>query len=52
MHWLKSILTCIEGKIPRIGRADKLKVQEAIPPFSLIEDSIHGRRPETLVKTE
>ena len=28
-----------------------LKLQEAIPPFSLIEDSIQGRRAETLVKT-
>ena len=44
-------LTCIEGNIPRVGRAEKLKVQEAIPPFSLIEDTIQGRRPETLVKT-
>ena len=45
------ILTHIEGKIPRVGGAEKLKVQEAIPPFSLIEDSIQGRRAETLVKT-
>ena len=28
-----------------------MKPQEAIPPFSLIEVSIHGRRAETLVKT-
>ena len=28
-----------------------MKPQEAIPPFSLIEDLIHGRRAETLVKT-
>ena len=41
----------IIDKIPRVGGAEKLKVQEAIPPFSLIEDSIHGRRAETLVKT-
>ena len=40
-----------EGKIPRVGGAENLKVQEAIPPFSLIRDSIHGRRAETLVKT-
>ena len=45
------ILTHIEGKIPRVGGAEKLNVQEAIPPFSLIEDSIQGRRAETLVKT-
>ena len=45
------MLTYIEGKIPRVGGAEKLKVQEAIPPFSLIEDSIQGRRAETLVKT-
>ena len=37
--------------IPRVGGAEMLKLQEAIPPFSLIEDSIHGRRAETLVKT-
>ena len=40
-----------DNQIPRVGEAAKLKVQEAIPPFSLIEDSIQGRRPETLVKT-
>ena len=28
-----------------------MKLHEAIPPFSLIEDSIQGRRAETLVKT-
>ena len=38
-------------RIPRIGGAEILKLQEAIPPFSLIEDSIQGRRVETLVKT-
>ena len=38
-------------KIPRVGGAEKLKLQEAIPPFSLIEDSIHGKRAEMLVKT-
>ena len=37
--------------IPRVGGAEKVKLQEAIPPFSLIEDSIQGRRAETLVKT-
>ena len=37
--------------IPREGGAEKLKLQEAIPPFSLIEDSIQGRSAETLVKT-
>ena len=48
---LKVILTCIEGiyKIPRVGGAEKLKPQEAIPPFSLIEDSIHGKNWEMLV---
>ena len=29
-----------------------LKLQEAIPPFSLIEDSIQGRKAEMLVKME
>ena len=37
--------------IPRVGGAEMLKLQEAIPPVSLIEDSIQGRRAETLVKT-
>ena len=41
----------MEKKIPRVGGAEKLKLQEAIPPFSLIEASIHGKRAETLVKT-
>ena len=45
------MLIYIECKIPRVGGAEKVKVQEAIPPFSLIEDSIQGRRAETLVKT-
>ena len=30
-------------RIPSLGWAEKLKLQEAIPPFSLIEVSIHGR---------
>ena len=38
-------------KIPMVGRAEKLNPQETIPPFSLMEDSIHGKRAETLVKT-
>ena len=37
-------------QLPRVGGAEKLKLQEAIPPLSLIEDSIHGKRAETLVK--
>ena len=37
---------------PRDGGAEKLKLQEAIPSFSLIEDSIHGKSAETLVKME
>ena len=41
----------VTPKIPRVGGAEKLKPQEAIPPFSLIEVSIHGMRAETLVKT-
>ena len=41
----------MEGEIPKVGGAEKLKLQEAIPPFSLIEDSIHGKNAETLVKT-
>ena len=36
-------------KIPRVGGAEKLKLQEAIPPFSLIEDSIHGMSADMLV---
>ena len=48
---LKSIPICFGGKIPRVGKAENWKPQEAIPPFSLIEDSIQGRRAETLVKT-
>ena len=35
--------------IPRVGGAEMLKLQEAIPPFSLIEDSTHGSRAELLV---
>ena len=38
------------GDIPKVGGALKLKLQEAIPPFSLIKDSIHGNKAETLVK--
>ena len=34
---------------PRDGGAEKLKLQEAIPPFSLIVNSIHGKRAGTLV---
>ena len=41
----------IKGEIPKVGGAEKLKLQLAIPPFSLIEDSIHGKRVETLVNT-
>ena len=37
--------------IPRVGGAEKLKLQEAIPPLSLIEDSIHGKKADTLEKT-
>ena len=36
-------------KVPRDGGAEKLNPQEAIPPFSLIEDSIHGKNWEMLV---
>ena len=39
-------------KVPMVGKAEKLKLHEAIPPFSLMEDSIQGKRAETLVKTE
>ena len=35
--------------LPRIGGAEMLKLQEAIPPFSLMEDSTQGKRYETLV---
>ena len=37
--------------VPRTGRAEKLKLHEAIPPFSLMVSSIHGKRLATLVKT-
>ena len=37
-------------KLPRVGRAEKLKLHDAIPPLSLIEDLIQGKRVETLVK--
>ena len=33
----------LSSKIPKVGGVEKLKLHEAIPPFSLIEDSIHGR---------
>ena len=44
----------IEVKVrskPRDGGAEKLKLQDAIPPFFLIEDSIHGKKAAMLVKT-
>ena len=37
---------------PGVGGAEKLKPQDAIPPFSLIVASIHGKKKKTLVKTE
>ena len=42
----------IEGKIPRVGRTEISKPQEAMPPLSVIEDSTQGQRAETLVKIE
>ena len=36
---------------PSEGGAEKLKLHEAIPPFSMIEDLIQGIRACTLVKT-
>ena len=39
-------------QLPGVGGAEKLKEQEAIPPFSLIVFSIHGRKEATFVKTE
>ena len=36
-------------EIPNIGGAEILKPQEAIPPFSLMEDSIHGKNLDILV---
>ena len=50
-RYLFFLFNLSQVKIPSVGRAEKLKPQEAIPPFSLIEDSIQGRRAETLVKT-
>ena len=38
-------------KKPSVGRAEKLKPHEAIPPLSLIEVSIHGKKADTLEKT-
>ena len=37
------------GELPKVGGALKSKLQEAIPPFSLIKDSIHCNKAETLV---
>ena len=37
-------------KIPRVGGAEKMKLQEVIPPLFLIEDSTQGKSAETLVK--
>ena len=36
-------------RLPKVGRAENLNPQEAIPPFSLIVDSIQARKLETLV---
>ena len=54
--WVVVLIQCSDTdrlgglKIPRVGGAEKLKLQEAIPPFSLMEDSIQGMRAEMLVK--
>ena len=47
------LFTCkdtFQEKIPKVGRAERVKSHDAIPPFSLMEVSIQGRRVETLVK--
>ena len=49
--YIDFLFDILKVKVPKVGGAEMLKVQEAIPPFSLIVDSIHGRRAETLVKT-
>ena len=36
-------------KLPMLGGAEMVRLQDAIPPFSLIEDSIHGKKANTLV---
>ena len=46
---LRSKLKYYTIRLPKVGRAENLNPQEAIPPFSLIFDSIQARKPETLV---
>ena len=36
-------------KLPMLGGAEMVRSQDAIPPFSLIEDSIHDKKANTLV---
>ena len=36
---------------PKVGGAERVNPQEAIPPFSVMESSIQGLRAATLVKT-
>ena len=36
-------------KLPMLGGAEMVRLQDAIPPFSLIEDSIHDKKANTLV---
>ena len=49
---LASLWFTLLVQLPGVGGAEKLKEQEAIPPFSLIVFSIHGRKEATFVKTE
>ena len=49
---LASLWFTLMLQLPGVGGAEKLKEQEAIPPFSLIVFSIHGRKEPTFVKTE
>ena len=36
-------------KLPMLGGAEMVRLQDDIPPFSLIEDSIHDKKANTLV---
>ena len=47
--YIDFLFDILEEKLPKVGGAEMLKVQEAIPPFSLIEESIHGKNWEMLV---
>ena len=50
-HKIMLMKTTLQLFGPSEGGAEKLKLQDAIPPFSMIEDVIQGIRACTLVKT-